>query len=357
MELRDHLFLSFFSPEAGASLVNNAEVRVLESGEFLLHEGDPSDSLLLILDGTAAIRKHDPSGQPVLLGYVQSNDFVGEFGLIDNAPRSADVQAAEKTCVAVIPRETVLEALHDPVALFRLTAHTMHRMRSANERHVEDLIRRERMSLLGEMTNGILHDFRNPFAVISMAAECILGEAPATQPYCDMIFQQITRMMDMAEDIMDFSRGCANIQKERFLLSDFMEQFRQLYEAYFSRMNISLFIIPSELEVCGDRKKLMRVLQNLTGNAAQAMQSTGGTVTLYAGKQQGEIVLHVADDGPGIPKEVQHNLFDAFSTSGKKGGVGVGLAVARSIVTAHGGTISFETEPGHGTTFLIRLPA
>lgn len=102
----------------------------------------------------------------------------------------------------------------------------------------------------------------------------------------------------------------------------------------------------------------MRVLQNLTGNAAQAMREAGsGTLTLSAFQEDSGIVLCVADNGPGIPEEIQHNLFDAFATSGKKDGIGIGLAVTHSIITAHGGSIHFETEPGKGTTFFIRLPA
>ncbi|MCU0858807.1 MAG: ATP-binding protein [Pontiellaceae bacterium] len=357
MELRDHQFLSFFKPETDIMLMQNAEVRSVESGAYLLREGEPSTCLYLILEGSAAIRKNNPNGSPVLLGYVQENDFLGEFGLIDNAPRCADAQAVEKMRVATISREIILKALHDPVALFRLAAHTIHRMRSANQRHVEDMIRQERMSLLGGMVSGILHDFRNPFAVISMASECILNESAEAWPYCDMISQQIQRMTDMAEDIMDFSRGQVTIQKELFKVEDLLERFRHLYEEYFSRMSIKLVITPTDLCLSADFKKLLRVLQNLAGNAAQAMKSPGGTLILSACKEGQKIVLSVTDNGPGIPKEIQHNLFDAFSTSGKKEGVGIGLAVVHSIVTEHNGTISFETNRNCGTTFFIRLPA
>ena len=71
MELREHLFLSFFPPEASKYLANAAMIQTLEKNNFLLHEGDPPDYLYLILEGTAAIRKQDLSGKSVLLGYVQ----------------------------------------------------------------------------------------------------------------------------------------------------------------------------------------------------------------------------------------------------------------------------------------------
>lgn len=357
MELVDHPFLSFFPPETAGELAKNATIEEIAPDEFLLREGDPSDFLYLILEGSAAIRKKDPEGTPILLGYVHENDFVGEFGLLDDAPRCADAQATEKLRVARIPRESVLQALRDPTALFRLAAHTIHQMRSANQRHVDEMIRQERMVMLGKMMNGILHDFRNPFAAISMATECIQGTCPDAKEYCEMISLQIDRMMHMAEDILDFSRGNTEIKKTRFPLSRFFEQFNLLYNPYLSQNGVQLYIEPTDLQLTGDQEKLMRVLQNLTGNATQAMQGTGGTLTLSAQREGDEIVLCITDTGPGIPKEIQHNLFDAFSTSGKKEGIGIGMAVVRSIIKAHEGTIRFETEAGNGTTFFIRLPA
>ena len=213
------------------------------------------------------------------------------------------------------------------------------------------------MGLLGEMMGGILHDFRNPFAVISMASECIQQSCPEAQPYCEMISQQIQRMICMAEDILDFSCGNTQLAKAPVALDSLFDQFQKLYADYYAQMKIALKIEPSGESICGDEDKLMRVLQNLIGNAAQAMKDSGGTITLSAVKEPGQIILRVADNGPGIPEEVQHNLFDAFATSGKKKGVGLGLAVTQSIIAAHGGSICFDTQQGRGTTFSVHLPA
>lgn len=357
MDLCDHQFLSFFPAADRARLAKEAKLCSLEPNELLLREGDPSDRLYLILEGTASIQKRDASGKSTFLGYIQMNDFVGEFGIIDNAPRSADVQAVTPLHVASIPRETILDCLHDPAALFRLTAHTIHRMRTANQLHVEALLKQERMGLIGQMMSGILHDFRNPFAVISMASECILQDSPEAAPYCELISQQINRMTGMAEDILNFSSGKMVLHPAPILLDDLFEQFHKLYADYFAQMEVELHIEPSGSTFSGDADKLMRVLQNLTNNAAQAMATSGGSITLSAEHTPEQIVLHVADDGPGIPEELRYSLFDAFATKGKKNGLGLGLAVTQSIVDAHGGHISFDTEPGGGTTFHIVLPA
>ena len=357
MELKDHLFLSFFPAETSQCLIKGAILLPLQNEEFLIHEGDPSNHLFLILEGSAAIRKQDEKGKSILLGYVREDDFVGEFGIIDKAPRSADVQAVTDMQVAAIPRELILDSLHDATALFRLAAHTTRRMRMANQRHVETLLQQERMSLLGEMMGGILHDFRNPFSVISMASEMIKHIAPSAESYCEMILEQVLRMNNMAEDILDYARGETNLTKESVALDALFEKFCSLHEEYYAQWGVTLDAEPSNQIVSGDPDKLMRVLQNLIGNAAQAMKKTGGTITISARKEGDEIVLRIRDNGPGIPEEIQHNLFDAFATSGKKTGIGLGLMVTRSIIAAHGGEIDFETEAGRGTTFNIRLPA
>lgn len=357
MKLQKHLFLSFFSAETAERLMQSAERSSLEKDAVLIHDGDDSKYLYLILEGTASIRKQDEHGEVVLLGYVEENDFVGEFGIIDNSPRSADVVAVTEMQVAAIPRELVLESLRDEQALFRVAAHTIRRMRTANQRHVQDLLQQERMSLLGKMVSGIIHDFRNPFAVIGMATELIQMKSSETDRYCQMILEQIERVNSMAEDTLDFAGGNTTLNAVPIVIGDLFERFCKQYAEYYSQWNISIQFEPSQDLIEGDADKLMRVLQNLIGNAAQAMQQTGGSIRLSSERKDDKMVLIVRDDGPGIPEEIQHNLFDAFSTFGKVKGVGLGLVVTRNIINNHGGEISFDSEPGRGTTFKISLPA
>lgn len=356
MKLQEHLFLSFFPAKTAERLKQAAELSSFEKDVVLIHDGDDSEHLYLILEGTAAIRKQDEHGKLVLLGYVEENDFVGEFGIIDQSPRSADVVAVTKMQVAAIPREFVLESLHDEQALFRVAAHTIRRMRTANQRHIEDLLQQERMSLLGGMISGIIHDFRTPFAVIEMATEMIQMKPSSAERYCGMIEQETERMNCMAADVLDYAGGSTKLNNAPVVIGDLFEGFCKRYFEFYSQWNITLQSQPSPDIIEGDADKLMRVLQNLTGNAAQAMEKTGGSILLSSKRTDDKIILTVSDDGPGIPEEIQHNLFDAFSTSGKVEGVGLGLVVTRNIINAHGGEISFDSESGRGTTFNIVLP-
>ena len=111
--------------------------------------------------------------------------------------------------------------------------------------------------------------------------------------------------------------------------------------------------------VTADRHRLGQVLMNLLGNARQAMESSkkGRTLTVRT-RRHGEMVdIHVVDDGPGIPAELKAKIFDWFFTTKPPGeGTGLGLAVSREILQAHGGNLRLDDTPGGGATFTLELP-
>jgi signal transduction histidine kinase len=102
---------------------------------------------------------------------------------------------------------------------------------------------------------------------------------------------------------------------------------------------------------------MLRVVHNLARNAAEAMADRGGkfTITVKREKQPRALLVTFADNGPGIPKELEHRLFQSFATSGKKGGTGLGLAIAKKIAEEHNGTIVVHSTR-NGATFELRIP-
>ena len=110
-------------------------------------------------------------------------------------------------------------------------------------------------------------------------------------------------------------------------------------------------LAPSMPRLRLDREKIKQVLINLVRNAVEAMQG-GGTLELSSRIEDGAAVLRISDTGPGI--EPGLDIFDFFMTT-KRGGTGLGLPIARRIVEAHGGSLTFETETGKGTTFRVAL--
>ena len=114
-----------------------------------------------------------------------------------------------------------------------------------------------------------------------------------------------------------------------------------------------------------DENKIARAIHNLVRNAVEAMGSRGGKITLRVSRKaqdnakatkKGDLVLEVADTGPGIPKEIEGRLFQSFVTASKKGGTGLGLAISKRIVELQGGRIWVESEPGRGSCFRFTLP-
>lgn len=104
-----------------------------------------------------------------------------------------------------------------------------------------------------------------------------------------------------------------------------------------------------------DLARFTRVLCNLIKNAREAMPG-GGILTLSTDLVGGEAVLRLSDTGCGIPAEILPKLFEPFVTHGKSHGTGLGMAIAKSVIDAHGGKISVSSVPGNGTTVDIRLP-
>jgi signal transduction histidine kinase len=113
------------------------------------------------------------------------------------------------------------------------------------------------------------------------------------------------------------------------------------------------------LSLVGHPRELNEALRHLIINAAHAIADAGrrGTIRIHTGLDAGDVVIAVSDDGCGIPAAIAHRVFDPFFTTKDVGrGVGLGLFVASAAARHHGGTLTFDSEPGHGTTFRLRLP-
>jgi signal transduction histidine kinase len=112
--------------------------------------------------------------------------------------------------------------------------------------------------------------------------------------------------------------------------------------------------VRDDLELPLHRSPMERVFQNLIGNAIEAMPE-GGTVSVRAEPSEGEVLVRVEDTGPGVPAAIQGQLFEPFVTAGKKNGIGLGLALSRKTVLAHGGDLWAEGNR-RGACFVMRLP-
>ena len=225
----------------------------------------------------------------------------------------------------------------------------------------EQIIHSERLSTIGQMASSIIHDFRSPMSTINLAIQS-LEQGKAASPkkkeqWYQLIREAIHRMVTMAQELLDFSRGELHLEKTEFSIDEFVRLFVNSVEVNLERSKIDL-IVDQQCKGTAvfDPDRLHRALVNIVNNAQDAMPG-GGSVHFAAKRVNGSILFTITDSGTGIPAEIQSKIFDAFFTSGKKRGTGLGLAITKSIIDQHGGTIAVQSEMGKGTSFTITIPA
>ena len=225
----------------------------------------------------------------------------------------------------------------------------------------EQLIRSERLSVVGQMASSIVHDFRTPMSTINLAIESLEHDRKyspeRTREWYRLIHDAIRRMVNMAQELMEFSRkGEFALQKSDFSCQEFTRLVVDGVRSNLQRAGITLNVsadCPGTARFDPDR--MHRVLVNIISNAQDAL-TDGGSIDLTVAKNGGELVFSVHDNGPGIPSEIRDTLFQPFVSAGKKTGSGLGLAIARQIVEQHGGRITVKSPPGDGATFVVTIP-
>ena len=215
----------------------------------------------------------------------------------------------------------------------------------------------------------LAHELRNPLAPISTGAHLLKllhsDNAQITQT-CAIIARQVEHMTSLVDDLLDVSRvtrglvslstGVLDLRK---VVDDAAEQIRPLFNA--RRHKVVLDLPQDPVRVKGDHKRLVQVVANLLGNATKYTPE-GGHIELRLLEDGDSYVLTVADDGIGMEPALVGRVFDLFTQAERtpdrsQGGLGLGLALARSLVELHGGSVSAASPGlGKGSTFTVRLP-
>jgi signal transduction histidine kinase len=222
----------------------------------------------------------------------------------------------------------------------------------------ETLVRKEKLAMLGLLAGGVGHELRNPLGVMTNAVYFLVAvqkEAPAqVKEYLAIIQTQISLAEKIVGDLLDFAR----IKPPQFevvsveqIVDDQLARAGQL-DGVVVKHDFS----PDLPGVRVDRVQMGQVVLNLITNAVQAMNGHGASLT-FRGRRgvNGFVQLDVIDTGTGIKPEQMGKLFEPLFTT-KARGIGLGLAVSRSLAQANGATISAESVPGAGTTMSVFLP-
>jgi len=355
-------FFSPFSPKSREILLAASRVESHPGGVRLFEENAPPDSVYLVLSGEVEIvKKADPEEEAVL-ATVGPGGYFGEMGVLDDQGRSASARTRGPAELMVIPAEVFLRTLKlepSSASLYFLRRIDDH-LRLTSARFVAEILRKEKLHAVGEMAASIIHDLRNPMAGIRLHAELVQMLCESNEEVidsCRAIMRQIDYMGAMVGDIIDYTRGEARIEPKRISVNELFGEVELLTGELIRKSGVECIFRPLEAEIRVDKNSFIRVFLNLLSNAADVLVEGGGRIAVEAvRKDDSTIELRVTDNGPGIPEEVRQTFFDPFVTSGKRRGIGLGMAVVRSIVEAHGGSITFETESGEGTRFIISLP-
>lgn len=361
MDLESHRFITYFEPEQANLICQQAVVETYPDRHIIFEEGEIPDYLYLVLSGQVEFCKHTVMDQYQLVAIAEPNEFFGEFGVLDGQPRSTRAITNGESSLAKIPRDKLMEILHLTTggAVVQMFRHIIQHIRSTTEQYVNEVVYKQKMVAVGEMVNTIVHDFKSPFTGITLASSMLKelhSDDEETGEWCDLIQAQVTHMLTMAEELLEFTRGNTKLHKHPVNIASLFQQIEKLNRIYFTDAKVDLQVTAEEVLVNGDENKLLRVFQNLVGNAVDAFGGRGGQIKIEVRSQDTWADINISDNGPGIPEEIRDRLFEAFVTYGKRGGTGLGTAIAKSIIDAHGGKIDFESYLGKGTTFYIRLP-
>ncbi len=222
------------------------------------------------------------------------------------------------------------------------------------------LIQSEKLAAIGQLTAGIVHDIKNPLAVIKGMAEMMMsGDSLPAELHEEvtLIRESAQKANNIVSDLMKFSRQSTPELHERDMRETVLAALR--LTAYPTRKaNVQVIQdIPDEpIPMVFDDQQIEQVLVNLITNAVQAMPG-GGTLRVNLSQSDGVAAVAVQDTGSGISPENLSRIFDPFFTTKPEGeGTGLGLSVSYGIISNHSGRIEVESQVGQGTTFTVLLP-
>jgi signal transduction histidine kinase len=359
MDARHNRFMEGFSPGGCERVLSRLVYLDLPAGDYLFREGEASDGVYLILEGAVEVIKNAGHREQIIACF-EADDYLGEVTILDGQGRTTDARARGAVSLALSPTSDLLDVLAtEPVSVtVTLFQRVMSHLRCVNEAYMWEVVHKEKLTLIGEMAGTLMHDLRNPVQVILSSADMIrmIHPDPQTVTNCERVRIQCDRLVTMADELLEFSKGEAKLHLERTNTGAFLDQFQKQNEDYFQGAGLKFMLEDESADIEVDSARLLRALQNLVYNSVEAVgKRTDGFVNVRVWVSDSVLHISVRDNGRGIPSEIQGHIFDPFVTQGKQGGIGLGMAIVRNVIEAHRGTITFETDPT-GTEFVAKLP-
>ncbi|GAA3866177.1 HAMP domain-containing sensor histidine kinase [Celeribacter arenosi] len=234
-------------------------------------------------------------------------------------------------------------------------------LRSMQTELTAALRQKERLAQLGEAVAKISHDLRNILTTAQLFSDRLeMSEDPAVMRSAPKLMNSIQRAVNLCESTLAF--GKAEEPAPRLTgvrVSELVEEVIAAERIGVGDFDLSFSVeVPATMVVRADPEQMHRVLSNLVRNACQAIIATGkpGEISVSGREDEAEWVFHVSDTGPGLPLKAREHLFQPFQGGTRKGGFGLGLAIAAELVRGHGGRLMLDQSDEGGTDFSIHLP-
>ncbi|RIW29039.1 PAS domain-containing protein [Bacillus salacetis] len=305
-----------------------------------------------------------------LLGFPQGEVIIGCDIFHYTHPDYHEIGLVRRTCVVngdVVPfieqkligfdgRMIDVEVMAAPLlhSSGEIFVHAIFRDLSGIKKKEELLRQSEKLSLIGELASGIVHEIRNPLT--AMKGFLQLMKSYPNPEYVDIVLKELNQIEEIANELLQFSKP----GERRLTRQNILEIVREAVnfsgaESFKRKIKVELHDHPQrEIEILGNKTQLKQVLLNIIKNSIDAIKNDG-KINIHISKDQQNVYIHISDNGVGIPKEQLSKIGQSFFTSKEKG-TGLGLMVSFNIIKNHNGSIHIDSEENHGTTFKISLP-
>jgi signal transduction histidine kinase len=365
-------------------------------GSSIIRKGDEGDAVFFIVSGK--VRVHDGNH---VLARLESGQVFGEYSLIDQRTRSASVTADENCLLLRLDyRDFYQTAAGNPGILRGVLKELIQRMRDMNQleeklsksylkiQRQKDLIEKQNESIsqqkvlleqqnfdltrLNEEKNHlistVIHQIKNPLT----SSLCMAEMLDAREEHVDetereglaIIKNSIRRINNLVNEILDVSTiesKVYELKMEPLNVSEILRELLENYRYIIEQKGILISTSMDEISAKFNRVYLTQIFDNLISNAVK-FSPDKGSIHVRLAKNNGKIEFTVRDEGPGMVKEKIRKIFDEYSRQKsmieqERSQEGLGLAIVYKYTTAMHGTVSCESEPGKGTTFVVELPA
>jgi len=245
-------------------------------------------------------------------------------------------------------------------------AESFNRMTAELLAQKERLVQTERVAAWRELARRLAHELKNPLFPLQLTVENLMRARAQSPEQFDEVFREssstllaeISNLKTIIGRFSEFSK-MPHPQLQQVQVNEILRGVAKLFQAQLQApgrapIDCKLELAESLGTIAADPDLLHRALSNLVLNAMDAM-SNGGTLSLRSRRDDGKVIIEIADTGSGLTREECERIFTPYYTS-KQHGTGLGLAIVQSVVSDHRGRMSVRSEPGHGTEFVIELP-